>query len=497
MFTEVDMTIWIIFFLVLMLTYVCFRKPAGIPPGPALTFPVLGDLPQFAITKDDTIGILRKLRNKYGKIYSFYIGRQLTIVVSGYSMIYTAAAVRGWQFCGRPQNYRNKIFAKGRGIVFASGNAWKKQRQFASNALLKLGMKNISYEKHIIREVKALTEFIYKQRDKPFDIKTCIHASTAKVIFTSIIGKRKQIDRLVQSFIQLVEAEARLLPRVSTLLNCLPFLKYIPGDPLELNTIQNKFQTFQQLVKEHVVGPVLNMPPKEAATFAEMYIEKIKERENLGNETVFTFDQMDVVLRDILSAGCQTVPVTIRWAVLFLVNFPDIQERLQQELDEAIPAEKMPSLDDKVKLPYVDAFIAEVQRCANILPLGVPRAEINGNNGYLEGYFIPKDAAIMFDFDSIFMDSEIFGHPEIFNPNRFIDETGAFETPKEFIPFSVGRRSCINMQLAKWMLFLYMTNLIRTFTFLPADSENVPKIRGSFGGVHEPEKYIVRCVRRV
>lgn len=71
----------------------------------------------------------------------------------------------------------------------------------------------------------------------------------------------------------------------------------------------------------------------------------------------------------------------------------------------------------------------------------------------------------MFDFDSIFMDPEIFEHPEVFNPDRFINENGAFEIPIEFIPFSVGRRNCIGMQLAKRELFLYMANLINTFIF--------------------------------
>ena len=40
-----------------------------------------------------------------------------------------------------------------------------------------------------------------------------------------------------------------------------------------------------------------------------------------------------------------------------------------------------PSLD-------VDAFFAEIQRCTNVAPLDVPRAEIEGDDSYLEGYLI-------------------------------------------------------------------------------------------------------------
>ena len=497
MFLTADMITLMKIFLIVLLLYICFRKPTGIPPGPVFTVPLLGDLPQFAVSKCDTIAILRKFRKKYGKIYSYYMGRQLTIVVNGYSMIYKVAVERGLQFCGRPQNYTNKIIAKGRGIVFATGNTWNHQRQFASKSFLNLGMRNTTYENRILKEVSSFIGTIEKQEDQPFDMKKHIHKSIAKVVFSSIFGRNEHTDSLIGSFIQLLETEARLLSRASILLNCLPVLGYIPRDPFQLRKIQKAFQTFKNIVKEHVVEPARKTSKNDAATFVEMYIEHVKEHESERNHTVFSLDQMYVVLRDILSGVCQAVPVTIRWAILYLVNFPEIQQRLQQHIDEMIPKANMSRLHDKAKLPYIEAFIAEVQRCANILPLGVPRAEINGQDTSIEGYLIPKDAAIVFDFDSIFMDGEIFEHPEMFNPDRFINESGDFVTPKEFVPFSLGRRGCFGAHLAKWIIFSYMVNLVKTFTFLPADDKTLPKISGSNGGIHEPKRYTVRCVRRI
>ena len=497
MFSEVDMTSLLIFFFIFLLMYSWFRKPAGLPPGPMFTLPILGDLSQLAIANGGVFGALRTLRKKHGTIYSFYMGRQLAIIVNGYHMIHKVAVERGMQYCGRPNGYITDIISKGRGLAFSTGNKWKQQRLFADRALRKLGMKRKSYERQIIREVKAFIEVLDKQRGQPFDIKTYIHASAANVVFTSIIGKHyEHDDPLFQRFLQLAEYEVTILPRTSILLNCLPFLKYLPGDPLQMLSLQKEFQMFGEFVNEHVVEPILKNPPKEATTFVEMYIDKIKEQEKKDTEPVFTSDEMNMVLLDILTGGSETVPTTIRWAILYLINFPDIQKRLQQEIDEAIPPEKTPCLDDKVKLPYVEAFIAEVLRCANILPLGLARADINGNDSYLEGRLIPKNAAILFDFDSIFMDPNIFEQPETFNPDRYLDEAGMFVKPKELVPFSLGRRVCIGDQLGDWELFLYMTNLIKTFAFLPPDEEMLPKIHGHLGFTHEPDIYSVRCVRR-
>ena len=122
MFSEEDFTTFLIFILVLILTYVYFRKPVGIPPGPVLKVPILGDLTQFAFERGDVIGTLRRLRKAHGKIYSFYMGRELAIVVNGYNMIHTVAAKRGAQFCGRPQTYTNAIISKGKCLALASGN---------------------------------------------------------------------------------------------------------------------------------------------------------------------------------------------------------------------------------------------------------------------------------------------------------------------------------------------------------------------------------------
>ena len=280
-------------------------------------------------------------------------------------MIHKVAVERGMEFCGRPHTYMNDIL-KGKSLGMTTGNMWKQNRHFASKTLFKLGMKKKSYEKHILREVKAFTEVIEEQRNQPFKMKEHIHASLANVVFTSMIGEHEHIDTLMQSFRKLFGDMVKLLPKVSILLNCLPFLKYIHGDPLQLLTLQNEFQSFEKLTKERIIEPVLKNPPTEVTTFVDMYIEKLKEMENVTDATVFTFDQMAVVLNDLLAGGSETIPVTIRWAVLYLVNFPDIQERLQHHIDNMVPAAKVLCLDDKSKLPYVDAFIAEVLRCAII-----------------------------------------------------------------------------------------------------------------------------------
>ena len=112
--------------------------------------------------------------------------------------------------------------------------------------------------------------------------------------------------------------------------------------------------------------------------------------------------------------------------------------RLQSDIDNIIPDHCVPRLEDKAKLAYVEAFIMEVQRCANIAPLAVPHA-VTSDNVIFHGYNIPKDIPVLFNLDSVLKDPDIFENPLLFNPERFIDADGKVFRPKEFIPFGIGR----------------------------------------------------------
>ena len=73
-------------------------------------------------------------------------------------------------------------------------------------------------------------------------------------------------------------------------------------------------------------------------------------------------DQLAMVLGDFFMAGTETTSSGLRWALVYLVNYPDIQEQLFQNIIENVGRDNLPTLQDKTKLPLVDAFIMELLR---------------------------------------------------------------------------------------------------------------------------------------
>ena len=49
---------------------------------------------------------------------------------------------------------------------------------------------------------------------------------------------------------------------------------------------------------------------------------------------------------DLFSAGSETTSTTLAWAVLYLILYPDVQEKVHREIDEVL-GDREPSMEDK------------------------------------------------------------------------------------------------------------------------------------------------------
>ncbi|MCL4148502.1 UNVERIFIED_CONTAM: hypothetical protein GTU68_031257 [Idotea baltica] len=68
--------------------------------------------------------------------------------------------------------------------------------------------------------------------------------------------------------------------------------------------------------------------------------------------------------------------------------YPEIQKKVQAEIDSVVPRDRLPRLDDKSRLPFTEATLYEALRVAHLAILGV----FHGANDdtMIKQYFIPK-----------------------------------------------------------------------------------------------------------
>ncbi|RXG56321.1 cytochrome P450 2L1 [Armadillidium vulgare] len=217
------------------------------------------------------------------------------------------------------------------------------------------------------------------------------------------------------------------------------------------------------------------------------------------SQTDSTMSEIDLIgcVADLFAAGLETTSMTTIWAVFYLVTFPEIQEKVHKEIDSILPNGTLVTIEDKSKLPYMEAFLTEVLRYSTLIPNGVPHTVLEDTK--LGGYIIPKESIILTTTESFHFNPNYFESPEEFRPERFLTAEGKFSAPREgFFPFGIGKRQCLGESLARMELFIFLTSLAQNFSFSSPPGKNIDLIPSDIPIINRPkmEQDIVITVRK-
>jgi cytochrome P450 len=117
---------------------------------------------------------------------------------------------------------------------------------------------------------------------------------------------------------------------------------------------------------------------------------------------------------------------------------------IQQKLREEINSSEGKSFD---QLPYLDAVVKEGLRVFPPIPMSFPRYTPDSGTT-LDGYYIPGRVIVSCQPWTLHKDPHVFPSPELFNPQRWLEEEGELERNRMFFAFSQGARGCIGKHLA-------------------------------------------------
>jgi len=165
-------------------------------------------------------------------------------------------------------------------------------------------------------------------------------------------------------------------------------------------------------------------------------------------------------------SGGQTAVGVLAWWMMAMVLFPETQRRAHEELDRVVGRDRLPTLDDCDKLPYLQAMVKESIRWRPIDPIGLPRS--SSTDLWYKGYFIPKGSLLIPNVWAINRDPGTFGpDAHLFNPARHLDPvTGRLgaapaDTKDEgHVTFGFGRRICVGRHIANDMLLIQLALML-------------------------------------
>ncbi|XP_048216619.1 vitamin D 25-hydroxylase isoform X6 [Perognathus longimembris pacificus] len=209
--------------------------------------------------------------------------------------------------------------------------------------------------------------------------------------------------------------------------------------------------------------------------------------------SAFSKENLIFSVGELIIAGTETTTNVLRWAMLFMALYPNIQGQVWKEIDLIIGPNRKPSWDDRCKMPYTEAVLHEVLRFCNIVPLGIFHA--TSEDAVVRGYSIPKGTTVITNLYSVHFDEKYWRNPEVFYPERFLDSSGHFSKKEALVPFSLGRRHCLGEQLAWMEMFLFFTTLLQRF-HLQFSQDQVPNLKPKLGMTLQPQPYLICAKRR-
>ncbi|XP_058043381.1 cytochrome P450 2J2-like [Ahaetulla prasina] len=475
----------ILVFLLLALLTLFFLKQLRtrrhLPPGP-LALPFLGTLLAGGLWLHEDY--MRKPVKRYGNIYSLWYGQKLMIVLSGFKAVKEGMTNFPEEFLYRPDSAFLNDLGKGRGILFSNGHTWKQQRHIGVTSLRKLGLGKKSIEHQIEDVAQTLVEIFRQTKGQPFDPSFSVLNAVSNIICALSFGhqfsaEEEEFQKLVQAFKIIFKFFGDSFLAVYDLFPQL--MKYLPGPHKKaLASIDIILAFAKQEIEKHKESHCLHEPQD----FTDYYLFQMEKSRNDPDST-YSEENLAQCIFDFFGAGTETTFATLMWALLLLTNHPDIQEKVQKEIGSS----GLISYQDRKKLPYTNAVIHEMQRVKYILLYGVPRQSTKDVT--MRGYHIPKGTFIISDLRSVLLDPEQWETPEEFNPNHFLDKDGKFIDREEFLPFGMGERVCVGQQLARIEVFIFLTSLLRAFSFrLPEgvkelNEEPIIKTFSAFCWVHK------------
>uniref|UniRef100_A0A8D2DS54 unspecific monooxygenase n=1 Tax=Sciurus vulgaris TaxID=55149 RepID=A0A8D2DS54_SCIVU len=458
-----------------------------LPPGPR-PLPFLGNLLQ--LQRGGLLSSFLRLREKYGDVFTVYLGPRPVVVLCGTEAIREALVDQAEDFSGRGKISVTDPVFQGYGVVFSNGERWKTLRRFSLATMRDFGMGKRSIEERIQEEAQCLVEELRKSKGALQDPTFLFQSITANIICSIVFGERfdykdreflRLLDMIYQSFALISSFSSQVFEFFSDV------LKHFPGTHRQVyKNLQEVITFIGHSVEKHRA----TLDPSNPRDFIDSYLLRMdKEKSNVRSE--FHHKNLTMTLLSLFFAGTETTSTTLRYGFLLMLKYPHVAERVQKEIEQVIGSHRPPALDDHSRMPYTEAVIHEIQRFADLLPIGVPH--VVTKDTYFQGFIIPKNTEVYPILSSALHDPRYFEKPDAFNPDHFLDANGALKKNEAFIPFSMGKRICLGEGIARNELFLFFTTILQNFSVAspvaPKDIDLTPR---EIGVGRVPPTYQIR-----
>ncbi|KAJ2917559.1 hypothetical protein MD484_g2877, partial [Candolleomyces efflorescens] len=248
------------------------------------------------------------------------------------------------------------------------------------------------------------------------------------------------------------------------LVDVLPFLKYVPSwfpgaGWKRQASIWREWQDDMR-TKPYDVALANIENGTTRASFLMEALRSVQEDTSSGDQVELIKD----VTATIFAGGSETSATGISTFFLAMLCYPEVQEKAFAELERVLGPNRLPTFEDKGKLPYITAIMRESLRWQNPNPIALPHRSTEED--VYKGYRIPKGSMVIGNVWALMHNEEEFPEPMSFKPERFLNPDGSLNEsvrdPATAV-FGFGRRLCPGRYIALSSLWITIASVLAAF----------------------------------
>ncbi|XP_003469926.3 cytochrome P450 3A9-like [Cavia porcellus] len=424
---------------------------------------------------------------KYGKIWGFYDGHQPVLAITDPDMIKTVLVKECYSVFTNRRTFGPVGFMK-KAISISEDEDWKRIRTLLSPVFTTGKLKEMfpiieQYGDVLVKNLRQKAK-----KGEPVSMKDVFGAYSMDVITGTSFGVN--IDSLNNPQDPFVGKVKKLLKfsffDPLFLLGVLfPFL--IPVmDALNLSVFPRDVTDFLKKSVETMKESRLKEKQKHRVDFLQLMINSQNSKDTESHKAL---SDLELVAQSIIFifGGYETTSSTLSFAMYALATHPDVQKKLQQEIDTILPNKTPATYDVLMEMEYLDMVVNEILR---LYPIAGRLERTCKKDVEINGVVIPKGSLVLIPIYALHRDPKYWKEPEKFCPERFSKKNKNNIDPYIYLPFGTGPRNCIGMRFALLNMKLAIIRVLQNFSFQTCKETQIP-LTFKKQGLLQPEKEVL------
>lgn len=422
-----------------------YRPP--LPPGPNWTN--IG----VALRASPPIYLLN-LFKKYGEIARFK-GAFTVYAINNPDCVKNILTSAWPQYSKNTIDYKVISTVFGNGLVTSDGNDWARQRRIMQPVFSSRSVN--SFDKIINDTTAALADnWSTKNIDDPIWLDRDMSKITFQVVSRTLFGTN--IDHVSDEMIDILDLLNIHPMRLSALLRLFPWIPS-PSNKRFLRANRRLDEIVYALIEEH----------RAPDACQENIVGRLLAAKDEDSKASLTAEQIRDEVVTLMLAGHETSAVSLTWTFYLLSQYPEIEERLCEELETKLNGAPATS-SDLAELTYLKQVVQESLRLYPAV-WGIARRSLDEVT--LGGYCIPENSYIAITPYVLHRDPKHWPEPEKFDPERFSPGQIKSRHSYSYLPFGAGPRTCIGAGMAMLEIQLILAQLLQRFKVTPITDQRI------------------------